>query len=55
MSLTGSGVPAVEPAADVELYIDCASSYTDEGEVSDLESSGPDWEELFRCGPGSFS
>ena len=46
MSLTGSGVPVEEPAADAEQFSDCASSYADEGEVSDLESSGPDQEEL---------
>ena len=45
-SLTGSGVPVAELAADAEQFSDRASSYADEGEVSDLESSGLDQEEL---------
>ena len=45
-SLTGSGVPVEEPASDAEQFSDQASSYADEGEVSDLESTGPDREEL---------
>ena len=45
-SLTSSGVPVEEPAADAEQFSDYASSYADEGEVSDHESTGPEWEEL---------
>ena len=43
---TGSGVPVEELAAEAEQLSDRASSNADEGEVSDLVSSGPDWEEL---------
>ena len=46
MSLSSSRVPAEELAADTQQLSDRASSYADEGEVSDLESSGPDQEEL---------
>ena len=45
-SLTGSGVPVEEPAADAEQFSDRPSSHADEGEVFDLESFGPDREEL---------
>ena len=45
-SLTGSGVSVEEPAADVEQFSDRALGYAGEGEVSVLESSGPDRDEL---------
>ena len=46
-SLTGALVPAEEPVSDGEHFRDHGSSHEDkEGEVSDLESSGPDREEL---------
>ena len=45
-SLTSSGVPVEELVSDAEQFSDRASSYADEGEVSDLESTGPDREEL---------
>ena len=45
-SLSGFGVPVEEPAADTQQFSDRASSYTDESEVSDLESTGSDQEEM---------
>ena len=45
-SRPGSVVPFEEPAAESDQFSDCASSLADEGEVSDLESTGPDREEL---------
>ena len=42
--LSDSVDPVEEPAAESEQFSDQASSYADEGEVSDLESSGPDQE-----------
>ena len=42
MSLSGSGVPAEELAAEFEQF----SDHVDESEVSDLESTSPDQEEL---------
>ena len=45
-SLTGAEVPVEEPVSEAEQFSDHASSYADESEVSDLQSSGPDREEL---------
>ena len=45
-SLSGSVAPVEEPAVESEQFNDRASSCADEGEVSDLESTGPDHEEL---------
>ena len=42
----GSVVPVEELAAESDQFSDRASSLVDEGEVSDLESTGPDREEL---------
>ena len=42
----GSVVPVEEAAAESDQFSDWASSLADEGEVSDLESTGPDREEL---------
>ena len=41
-----SVVPVEEPAAESDQFSDRASSLADEGEVSDLESTGSDREEL---------
>ena len=46
MSLSGSVAPVEEPAVESEQFSDRASSCADEGVVSDLESTGPDHEEL---------
>ena len=65
-SLSGSRVHAEEPAVDIEQFSDHASRYADEGEVSDLESTGLDQEEMldvdqelsaeqtYMCGVRSF-
>ena len=45
-SVTSSRVPAEEPVSDGEQLSDRASSFADEGEVSDLESSSRYREEL---------
>ena len=45
-SFTGAGVPIEEPVSDAVQFSGRASRYADEGEVSDLESSSPDQEEL---------
>ena len=45
-SLSGSVAPVEELAAESEQFSDRASSYADEGEVSDLETTGPGREEL---------
>ena len=45
-SLTSSVVPVEEPAAESDQFSHQASSLADEGELSDLESTGPDCEEL---------
>ena len=46
-SLTSARVPVEEPVSDGEQFSDHASSHMDEeSEVSDMESSGPDSEEL---------
>ena len=55
ISLSGSRVPAQEPAADTPQFSDHTSSYADEGEVSDLESTSPDQKRSVRCGPGTQS
>ena len=47
-SLASAGVPVEELVPDADQFSDRASSHADEGEVSDLESSGPDWEELLN-------
>ena len=46
ISHPGFVVPVEEPAAESDQFSDRASSLADEGEVSDLESTGPDREEL---------
>ena len=47
VTIIGSGHPADEPVSDSERFSDHASTSIDEeGEVSDLESAGPDHEEL---------
>ena len=45
-SLPGSAVPVEEPAVELDQFSDRASSLADEGELSDMESTGPDHEEL---------
>ena len=45
-SLSGSVAPVDEPAPESEQFSDRASSYADEGKVSDQESTSPDQEEL---------
>ena len=45
-SLSGSVAPVEEPAAESEQFNDRASTYADEGEVSVLESIGPDRDEF---------
>ena len=45
-SCPGSVAPVEEPAVESDQFSDRASSLADEGEVSDLESTGPDREEL---------
>ena len=47
-SLPGSAVPIEEPSVESDQFSDRASSLADEGEVSDLESTGPDREELLE-------
>ena len=47
----GSVVPVEEPAAESDQFSDRGSSLADEGEVSDLESTGPDREELLDVDP----
>ena len=47
-SLPGSAVPVEEPSVESDQFSDRASSLADEGEVSDLESFGPDREELLE-------
>ena len=46
ISLPSSAVPVEEPAVESDQFSDRASSLADEGEVSDMESTGPDREEL---------
>ena len=48
ISITDSGPPAEELVSDIEQFSDHASTslVDEEGEVSDLESVGPDREEL---------
>ena len=45
-TITGPTVPVEEPASEAGNISDRTSSITDEGEVSDLESTGPDQDEL---------
>ena len=45
-SLPGSAVPVEEPAVESDQFSDRAPSLADEGEVSELESTGPDHEQL---------
>ena len=42
----GPVAPVEEPAVESDQFSDRASSFADEGEVSDLESTGPDREKL---------
>ena len=42
---TSSEVPE-ELTSDAEQFSDCTSSYTDEGEASDLKSTSPDREDV---------
>ena len=46
--IPGATVPVEEPAMLSDHLSDCASSLADEGEVSDLGSTGPDQEELLE-------
>ena len=47
-TVTGPTVSVEEPASEARNVTDPSSSIADEGEISDLESTGPDQEELLE-------
>ena len=48
-SLSGSVAPVEEPAVESDQFSGRASSVADEGQISDIESTGPDREELLEA------